>query len=186
MKKLDAIQAQIDKIQEAARQEAEKLRGHLDAANQTQAEATAAFIAAQQAGDPKAYAEAAANHRTSKDIAEMYGDMLKKHQTNPRINGDQYSEMKDQTVAALDEMNTKAKERIMKALEELEAVRDELAPAMDHGLAILNQIERMNAPQAQPKADYNYKGKDGGRLNILTVVNTIMDNEPVKYLKGDN
>jgi len=141
MKKLETIQVQIIEIQTKAKQEAENLQSQVDTANKAKEDAAAAFIKAKQDGDPKAYAEAAADQRAFKDIAEMYEDKKKAHDKKPLVTVDEYKAMTDQIMSELDQANDAAKEKALKHLEALQEIAGEVSKTIHFGNELLHQVQ---------------------------------------------
>lgn len=185
MKKLEQIQAQVNEIQTATQKAAADLQTKIDEATKERTAATAALLQAQETGDPAAYATAAAEVRTRGDILELYSKNKTKLDTTPRITPDQYQAMKTATIEALDEASAAAAVKIRKVMKDLEAIRDELNPVMDHGRAMLLQIDLLNAPGSKPASTYTEHGPDGGRLDTPTAINSILENVTLKYIRGE-
>lgn len=138
---IEAVQQQVNEILEAARKEADNLQSQVDTATRAKEDAAAAFIKAHQAGDPKGYAEAAANQRAYKDIAQMYTDMKQAFDTKKLIDKGQYEDMVNQVFQELDEVNARAKEEIEDLLKQISAIGSATAERINTGNKLIHTLQ---------------------------------------------
>lgn len=138
---IEAVQQQVNEILEAARKEADNLQSQVDTATRAKEDAAAAFIKAQQAGDPKGYAEAAADQRAYKDIAQMYADKKQAFDAKKLIDKGQYEDMVNQVFQELDEVNARAKEEIEDLLKQISVISSEVTERINTGNKLLHTVQ---------------------------------------------
>lgn len=141
MKNLEIMQVKINEILNKAKQEAENLQSQIDTANKAKEDAAAAFIEAKHAGDPKAYAEASADQRAYKDIAELYAHKKEAHDKRTLITVDEYKAMIDQIMSELDQANDAAKEKVLDHIEALKEIAGEISQTIHFGNELLHQVQ---------------------------------------------
>ncbi len=141
MENLEIVKVQINEILDKAKQEGETIQNQLNVAMAAQKDAALATIEARNSGDPKVYAEAAANQRTFKDIAELYTHKKEAHDKNPFITQETYNAMIDQIMGELDKANDAAKAKVLEHIQALKEVADDLSNTIQFGNELLHQIQ---------------------------------------------
>ena len=189
MKNLETIQSKINEILTTAKQVGENLQSQVDTANKAKEDAAAAFIKAKQDGDPKAYAEAAADQRAFKDIAEMYEDKKKAHDKKPLVTVDEYKAMIDQITAELDQANDAAKEKVLSHIDALKVIAEELSQTIQSGNEMLHQIQHeLFKDDAYSTASngsrfyHHTNEKEYKNYDLIYLLNGIA--EKVKFMEG--
>ena len=141
MENLEIVKVQINEILDKAKQEGETIQNQLNVAMAAQEDAALATIEARNSGDPKAYAEAAANQRTFKDIAELYAHKKEAHDKNPFITQETYNAMIDLIMGELDKANDAAKAKVLEHIQALKEVAEDLSSTFQFGNELLHQAQ---------------------------------------------
>ena len=141
MENLEIVKVQINEILDKAKQEGEMLEKQIEETRAAQQAAAETTREARSSDDPKAYAEAAANQRTFKDIAELYAHKKEDHDKNPFITQETYNAMIDQIMGELDKANDAAKAKILEHIQALKEVAEDLSSTFQFGNELLHQAQ---------------------------------------------
>lgn len=98
--------------------------------------------AAQETGNPNAYAKAAEHHRTACDIVTMHEKRLEAIERKPAIDMTTYQAAKAEIIDTMTQLNKTALAEALPLVDRLQALRDELGADLDQGNRLLRTLQR--------------------------------------------
>lgn len=150
MKKIEAIQVEINKIQEKAQQEVEEVNTKLEAAI-TEHEKAANDLLKAQGGNPEEYTKAADKVRTQKDIVELYTQKKRLLETTPQITEEEYQDIKGRIIDEMDNLTQEADKKLQGILRQLNEIKDTYYQSFNSANELLrvNQRELRQIPLSE-------------------------------------
>lgn len=141
MKELLALEKELKEIQEEGNKRISEYQAEINTAIENEEEANRAVIKAKQGDDPKAYAKAIEEKRMASNIAQYFEGKIKQIQDEPFITGTEYKEYSERIKAAMDIINNEGKANASKLFKELEAIKEEIAPAYNKTNELLRNLQ---------------------------------------------
>ena len=141
MKALLAIEQEMKEIQEGCNKRAIEYQAELKAAIDNEEEANRAVIKAKRGDDPKAYAKAIEKKRTASNIAQYYEGKIEQIKDEPFITEIEYREYTNRIKEEMDAINNEGKAKASKLFKELEAIKEEVAPAYAKANNLLKELQ---------------------------------------------
>lgn len=145
-----------DKVTEMA-----DLEERIKVAEQQQAAAVKAMDTATSAGDLKAYQQAKADYRDTRDAIEMYNKRLDALENKPLISNGEYEKGVAQIMAALGETTAEAKKRIVEHAEQIRIIAAECTAEVVKGNELLHKWQHEIY-----KDDASIVGGKGNRIHM--------------------
>ena len=141
MKELLAIEQELKEIQEEGNKRIREYQAEINAAIENEEEANRAVIKAKQGNDPKAYSKAIEEKRIASNIVQYYEGKIKQIKDEPFITEAEYRDYTKRIKAAMDIINNEGKAKASKLLKELEAIKEEVAPAYAKANDLLRKLQ---------------------------------------------
>ena len=141
MKELLALEKELKEIQEEGNKRVIEYQAEINAAIENVEEANRAVIKAKQGDDPKAYAKALEEKRMAENIAQYYEGKLKQIKDDPFITEWEYNNYTNRIKEEMDAINNKGKAKVSKLFEELEAIKEEVSPALAKTNELLRELQ---------------------------------------------
>jgi len=142
MKELLAIEQELKEIQEEGNKRIREYQAEINAAIENEEEANRAVIKAKQQGnDPKAYSKAIEEKRIASNIVQYYEGKIKQIKDEPFITEAEYRDYTKRIKAAMDAINNEGKAKVSKLFEELEAIKEEVSPALAKTNELLRELQ---------------------------------------------
>lgn len=141
MKELLAIEKELKEIREAGEKKVSEYQEEIKAAIDNEEEANRAVIKAKQGDDPKAYNKAIEDKKTASNIAAYYEGKIEAIRNEPFITETEYKEYTKRIKAAMDAINNEGKAKASKLFKELEAIKEEVAPAYAKANNLLRELQ---------------------------------------------
>ena len=141
MKELLTLEKELKEIQEEGNKRIAEYQAEINAAIENEEEANRAVIKAKQGDDPKVYKKAIEDKRTAKSIAEYFTGKIEQIENEPFITGTEYKEYTKRIKAEMDAINNKGKVKASKLFKELEAIKEEVAPAYAKANNLLRELQ---------------------------------------------
>lgn len=141
MKELLALEQELKEIQEEGNKRVIEYQAEINAAIENEEEANRAVIKAKQGDDPEAYAKAIEDKRAASNIAQYYEGKIEQIQDEPFITGTEYKEYTKRIKVEMDAINKEGKAKASKLFEELEAIKEEVAPAYAKANELLRELQ---------------------------------------------
>ena len=140
-KELQAIEQELKGILEAGQQKEAEYQAEINAAIENEEEANRAVIQAKKGDDPKAYAKAIEEKRMASNIVQYYEGKIEQIKNEPFITEAEYRDYTKRIKAAMDAINKEGKIKASKLLKELEAIKEEVAPAYAKANNLLRELQ---------------------------------------------
>jgi cellobiose-specific phosphotransferase system component IIA len=140
-KELQAIEQELKGILEAGQQKEAEYEAETKAARENEEEANRAVIQAKKGDDPKAYAKAIEEKRMAQNIAQYYEGKIEQIKDEPFITEAEYRDYTKRIKAEMDAINNEGKAKASKLFEELEAIKEEVAPAYAKANDLLRKLQ---------------------------------------------
>ena len=140
-KELQAIEQELKGILEAGQQKEAEYQAEINAAIENEEEANRAVIQAKKGDDPKAYAKAIEEKRMASNIVQYYEGKIEQIKNEPFITEAEYRDYTKRIKAAMDAINKEGKIKASKLLKELEAIKEEVAPALAKTNELLRELQ---------------------------------------------
>lgn len=140
-KELLALEQELKEIQEEGNKRVIEYQTEINAAIENEEEANRAVIKAKQGDDPKAYAKAIEEKRLAQNIAQYYEGKIKQIKDEPFITEAEYRDYTKRIKAEMDTINNEGKARASKLFKELEAIKEEVAPAYAKANDLLKELQ---------------------------------------------
>ena len=141
MKELLALEQELQEIQEDGNKRVAEYQAEVKAAIDNEEEANRAVIKAKRGDDPKAYAKAIEKKRTASNIAQYYEGKIEQVKDEPFITEAEYKSYTKRIKAEMDAINKEGKAKASKLFEELEAIKEEVAPAYAKANNLLKELQ---------------------------------------------
>ena len=141
MKELLAIEQELKEIQEEGNKRIREYQAEINAAIENEEEANRAVIQAKKGDDPKAYAKAIEEKRMASNIVQYYEGKIEQIKNEPFITEAEYRDYTKRIKAAMDAINKEGKIKASKLLKELEAIKEEVAPAYAKANNLLRELQ---------------------------------------------
>lgn len=141
MKELMKIEQELKEILEAGKQKALEYQAEIKAAIDNEEEVNRAVVKAKQGDDPEAYAKAIEEKRTAVNIAQYYEGKIKATMDDPFITECEYNNYTNRIKEEMDAINNKGKAKVSKLFEELEAIKEEVSPALAKTNELLRELQ---------------------------------------------
>ena len=141
MKELLALEQELQEIQEDGNKRVAEYQAEVKAAIDNEEEANRAVIKAKRGDDPKAYAKAIEKKRTASNIAQYYEGKIEQVKDEPFITEAEYKSYTKRIKAEMDAINKEGKAKASKLFEELEAIKEEVAPAYAKANDLLKELQ---------------------------------------------
>ena len=141
MKELLAVEQELQEIQEECNKREIEYQAELKAAIDNEEEANRAVIKAKRGDDPKAYAKAIEKKRTASNIAQYYEGKIEQIKDEPFITEIEYREYTNRIKEEMDAINNEGKAKASKLFKELEAIKEEVAPAYAKANNLLKELQ---------------------------------------------
>lgn len=141
MKELLAIEQELKEILEEGSKRVTEYQAEINAAIENEEEANRAVIKAKQGDDPQAYAKAIEDKRMASNIAQYYEGKIEEVRNEPFITEAEYRDYTKRIKAEMDTINNKGKAKANKLFEELEAIKEEVAPAYTKANELLRKLQ---------------------------------------------
>lgn len=129
MKELLALEQELKEIQEEGDKRIREYQAEINAAIENEEEANRAVIEAKKGDDPKLYSKAIEEKRMASNIVQYYEGKIEQIKNEPFITEAEYRDYTKRIKAAMDAINKEGKIKASKLLKELEAIKEEVAPA---------------------------------------------------------
>lgn len=139
---LNIIEKRVNELTIKRAQDIEAVQSQINAAGSIVSKAAAELSQTQEAGDPKAYAKAATEHRTAKDVLAMYEKQLAALNNSPVITAEEYAELKADIMQTMDQITQNTTEGFMEAMEAIQKLYDEMLQAVEITNKLLHQVQR--------------------------------------------
>lgn len=140
-KKLIEIEQELQQILDVGRQKEAEYIEEVRAARINEEEANKAVVKAKQGDDPEAYAKAIEEKRMASNIAQYFEGKIEQIKDEPFITGTEYKEFTNRIKAEMDAINNKGKAKASKLFIELEAIKEEVAPAYAKANNLLRELQ---------------------------------------------
>ena len=141
MKELLAIEKELKGIQEEGNKRVIEYQAEINAAIENEEEANRAVIKAKQGDDPEAYARAIEEKRMASNIVQYYEGKIEQIKDDPFITECEYNNYTNRIKEEMDAINNKGKAKVSKLFEELEAIKEEVAPAYAKANDLLRKLQ---------------------------------------------
>lgn len=141
MKELLAIEEELKAIQEEGNKRIREYQAEINAAIENEEEANRAVIKAKQGNDPKAYSKAIEEKRMASNIVQYYEGKIEQIKNEPFITEAEYRDYTKRIKTAMDAINKEGKIKASKLLKELEAIKEEVAPAYAKANNLLRELQ---------------------------------------------
>jgi len=141
MKELLAIEQELKEIQEEGNKRIREYQAEINVAMENEEAANRAVIQAKQGNDPKAYSKAIEEKRMASNIAQYYEGKIEQIKNEPFITEAEYRDYTKRIKAAMDAINKEGKIKASKLLKELEAIKEEVAPAYAKANNLLRELQ---------------------------------------------
>lgn len=140
-KELQAIEQELKGILEAGQQKEAEYEAEIKAARENEEAANRAVIQAKQGNDPKAYSKAIEEKRMASNIVQYYEGKIEQIKNEPFITEAEYRDYTKRIKAEMDAINKEGKIKASKLLKELEAIKEEVAPALAKTNELLRELQ---------------------------------------------
>ena len=141
MKELLALEKELKEIQEEGNKRVIEYQAEINAAIENEEEANRAVIEAKKGDDPKVYKKAVEDKRTAKSIAEYFKGKIEQIENEPFITEAEYRDYTKRIKAEMDAINNEGKAKASKIFKELEAIKEEVAPAYAKTNELLRELQ---------------------------------------------
>lgn len=141
MKELLALEQELKEIQEKGKQRIAEYQAEIKTAIDNEEEANRAVVRAKQGDDPKVYKKAIEDKRTAKSIAEYYHGKIEQLKAKPYITEEEYRAYTKRINEEMDKINSEGKVKASKLFKELEAIKEEVAPAYAKANDLLRELQ---------------------------------------------
>ncbi|NLB89329.1 MAG: hypothetical protein GX790_08945 [Syntrophomonadaceae bacterium] len=141
MKELLTIEQELKEIQEEGNERIREYQAEINTAIENEEEANRAVIKAKQGDDPEAYAKAIEEKRMASNIAQYYEGKIEQIKDEPFITETEYNHYTKRIKAEMDAINNEGKAKASKLLKELEAIKEEVAPAYTKANDLLRKLQ---------------------------------------------
>ena len=141
MKELLALEQELKEIQEEGNKRVIEYQAEINAAIENEEEANRAVIEAKKGDDPKLYSKAIEEKRMASNIVQYYEGKIKQIKDEPFITEAEYRDYTKRIKAAMDAINNEGKAKASKLLKELEAIKEEVAPAYAKANDLLRKLQ---------------------------------------------
>lgn len=160
MKELLALEKELQEIQEEGSKRVLEHQAEINAAIENEEEANKAVVRAKQGDDPEAYAKAIEDKRMASNIAQYYEGKIEEIRDEPYITEAEYKEYSKRIKAEMDAINNEGKVKASKLFKELEAIKEEVAPAYAKANNLLRELQNniYKFPYEKQMADSKEKG----------------------------
>lgn len=139
---LSKIEKRVNEQTISRARQLESIQSQINAAHAIVEKAAAELSQAQEAGDSKAYGKAASEHRTAKDVLEMYEKQLAKVNASPVITLDEYKAFKGEIFQTMDQINQETTDGFMEAMEIIQTLHENHVSAINTANQLLHQVQR--------------------------------------------
>ncbi|MDU5081993.1 hypothetical protein [uncultured Tissierella sp.] len=141
MKELLAIERELQEIQEEGDKRVSEYQAEINTAIENEKKANKAVIEAKQGDDPEAYAKAIEEKRMAINIAQYFEGKIEKIKDEPFITETEYRDYTKRIKAEMDAINNEGKAKVSKLFKELEAIKEEVAPAYAKANNLLRELQ---------------------------------------------
>ena len=141
MKELLALEKELKEIQEEGNKRIAEYQEEIKTAIDNEEAANRAVIEAKKGDDPKAYSKAIEDKRMASNIAQYFEGNIEQIQDEPFITEAEYRDYTKRIKAEMDAINNEGKAKASKLLKELEAIKEEVAPAYAKANNLLRELQ---------------------------------------------
>ena len=141
MKELLAIEQELKEIQEEGNKRIREYQAEINVAMENEEAANRAVIQAKQGNDPKAYSKAIEEKRMASNIVQYYEGKIEQIKNDPFITECEYNNYTNRIKEEMDAINNKGKAKVSKLFEELEAIKEEVSPALAKTNELLRELQ---------------------------------------------
>ena len=141
MKELLALEQELKEIQEEGNKRIREYQAEINAAIENEEEANRAVIEAKKGDDPKLYSKAIEEKRMAQNIVQYYEGKIEQIKDEPFITECEYNNYTNRIKEEMDAINNKGKAKVSKLFEELEAIKEEVSPALAKTNELLMELQ---------------------------------------------
>lgn len=141
MKELLALEKELKEIQEEGNKRVIEYQAEINAAIENEEEANRAVIEAKKGDDPKLYSKAIEDKRMASNIAQYFEGKIEQIKDEPFITEAEYRNYTKRIKAEMDAINNEGKAKASKLFKELEAIKEEVAPAYAKANELLRELQ---------------------------------------------
>ncbi len=179
MKELLTLEKELKEIQEEGNKRISEYQEEINAAIENEEEANRAVIKAKQGDDPKKYNRAIEEKRMAQNIAQYYEGKIEQIKDEPFITEAEYRDYTKRIKAEMDAINKEGKAKASKLFEELEAIKEEIAPAYNKTNELLRNLQNNIYKFTYEKQMADAKEK-GTPINTDRLHNEYKDNSLIR------
>lgn len=179
MKELLALEEELKEIQEAGNKKILEYQVEIETAIDNEEEANRAVIQAKQGDDKMAYSKAIEEKRMASNIAQYFEGKIEQIENEPFISKTEYKEYTKRIKAEMDAINNQNRDKIRRIFEELEAIKEEVAPAYNKTNELLSNLQNNIYKFTSEKQMADAKEK-GTPLNSNNLHNEYKDNSLIR------